>query len=138
MSQNAVRRPQTHGHYTLKRAVKELGSRAVDRRTSVGKALEHWRAELVADLGGTDAVSTQQKALIDLCVRTKLLLESLDAWCLKQPSLVNSKRRSVYPALMQRTQLSDALARYLGALGLQRRAKPVGTLASLLNGKEPA
>lgn len=28
------------------------GSRAIDRRSRVGKALEQWRADLVADLGG--------------------------------------------------------------------------------------
>ncbi len=132
MSQNAVRRPQTHGQYTLKRAVKELGSRSIDRRTSLGKALYAWRDELITDLGGADAVSTQQMALIDLCVRTKLLLDSLDAWLLQQRSLVNSRKRSVIPALISRTQLSDSLARYLGTLGLQRRAKPTKGLHELL------
>ena len=39
----------------MKRAVKELGSRAIDGRTSVGKALLHWRSELIAELGGGDA-----------------------------------------------------------------------------------
>ena len=85
---SAVKRPRTystHGLTTLKRAVKGLGGRVIDMRTSLGKALAEWRADLVADLGGRDAVSTQQAAVIDLAVKTKLLLDSIDAWLLTQP-----------------------------------------------------
>lgn len=127
---------QTHGVHTLKRAMKDLGNRAIDKRTGVGKALDAWRQELIADLGGESEVSCQQKAIIDLAVRTKLLLDSLDAWLLTQPSLVNAKRRSCIPALIQRQSLSDALAKYLGQLGLQRKTKPVHSLAALLAGSQ--
>lgn len=124
---------QTHGHATLKRALKTLGSRSLDRRTSLSKALDQWRAELIADLGGLSEVSTQQKALVDLCVRTKLLLDSLDTWLLEQRTLVNARKKSVYPALLSRSQLSDSLARYLGQLGLARKSKPINSLSSLLS-----
>jgi hypothetical protein len=124
---------QTHGHATLNRALKTLGSRSLDRRTSLSKALDQWRAELIADLGGLSEVSTQQKALVDLCVRTKLLLDSLDTWLLEQRTLVNARKKSVYPALLSRSQLSDSLARYLGQLGLARKSKPINSLSSLLS-----
>jgi hypothetical protein len=124
---------QSHGHTALKRAIKTLGSRSIDRRTSLGKALDIWRNELIADLGGESAVSTQQKALVGLCVTTKLMLDSLDAWLLSQGSLVNVRKRSVIPALLSRTQLSDSLARYLGQLGLARKARPVQSLDQLLH-----
>ena len=39
-----------HGLTSLKRSVKVLSGRAIDQRTSVGKALAAWRAELLADL----------------------------------------------------------------------------------------
>jgi hypothetical protein len=116
----------------LKRAVRVLGHRAVDRRTTVGKALAGWRDELIADLGGDMAISTQQRALVDLVVRTKLMLDSIDAWLLKQPSLVNVRKRSLLPVVRERTQLADAIARYLAALGLERRAKPVTPLHEYL------
>jgi hypothetical protein len=32
------------------------------------------------DLGGPDAISTQQAALVDLAVRTKLLVDSVDTY----------------------------------------------------------
>ena len=115
-----------------KRAVRVLGARAIDRRTTVGKALADWRDQLTADLGGSDVISTQQRAVVDLVVRTKLMLDSVDAWVLKQPSLVNVRRRSLLPVVRERTQLADAVARYLAALGLERRAKPVTPLHEYL------
>jgi len=36
-----------------------------------------------------EAISTQQAQVVDLAVKTKLLLDSVDAWLLTQRSLVN-------------------------------------------------
>lgn len=54
-----------------------------------------WRAELVAHLGGAEAVSAQQRGVIELPARTKLYLDSIDAWIMEQPSLVVAKRRAM-------------------------------------------
>jgi hypothetical protein len=120
----------------MKRALKTLGGRAIDGRTSLGKALAQWQAELVADLGGRDAISTQEKALVELCVRTKLMLDSIDHWLLQQPRLVNLRKRALLPVVIQRTTLANALSQYLGQLGLMRRARPTATLADYLAGKD--
>ena len=112
-----------HGLTILKRAVNGLGNRLIDRRTATGKALTKWRADLVADLGGD--ISTQQSALVDLAVKSKLLLDSIDVWLLVQPSLINSRKRSLLPVVKERQALADALARYLAQLGLERRTKQV-------------
>jgi hypothetical protein len=48
--------------------------------------LHEWRDALVSDLGGVDAISTRQMALVDLAVRTKLLVDSVDAYVLAMPS----------------------------------------------------
>jgi hypothetical protein len=122
---------EKHGLNTLKTAIFKLGNRAIDGRFHVGRELKKWRRELVADLGGEDSVSTQQNALIDLAVKSKLLLDSIDAWLLTQPSLINKQKKSVYPVVLQRQQLADGLARYLKDLGLQRRHK-VKTLNEIL------
>jgi len=114
-----------HSLGLLKRAVRAFGIRMIDRRTALGKTLTRWRAELIADLGGTDAISTQQAALVELAVTSKLLLDSVDAWLLTQPSLVNRRTRALLPVVRERTQLADSLARYLIALGLDRRARAV-------------
>jgi hypothetical protein len=116
----------------LKQAIRELGSRAIDHRTAVGKALTRWRTDLVNDLGGPEALSVQEAALVELAVKTKLMLDSVDAWLLKQPSLVNARKRALLPVVRERIQLADALARYLYALGLQRRAAPVKSLEAYI------
>ena len=121
-------RPPKHGLIALKRAVRTLGGRVIDRRTTLGKALAQWRGDLIADLGGRDAVTTQQAAVIDLAVKTKLLLDSIDAWLLTQPSLINKNARAVWPVVRERQTLADALARYMTILGLERRVKTVTDL----------
>lgn len=132
MRQAPTRVYSKHGLGTLKHAVKTLGARPIDMRTSLGKTLTQWRTDLIADLGGSDAISTQQAAVIDLAVKTKLLLDSIDVWLLQQPSLVNKRTRALLPVVRERQQLADALARYMSTLGLERRAKPVPALATYI------
>ena len=115
-------RPETHGLTTLKSAVRRLGVRTVDRRTTLGKQLVAWRAAIIEDLGGNP--STAQRAVVDLAMRTKLMLDSIDAWLLSQPSLVDKRKRALLPVVKERQQLADSLARHLGQLGLERRAAP--------------
>lgn len=118
------------GYYALKTTLRALGPRVIDRRTHIGKQLAAWRSDLIRDLGGDP--STAQLAVIDLALKTKLMLDSIDAWLLVQPSLVNQRKRSLLPVVRERQALADALARYLTQLGLERRAKPVPDLSSYL------
>jgi hypothetical protein len=85
----------------LKRAVK---------RTATGKALAKWRADLIRDLGGD--VSTQEFAIIDLAVKSKLTLDSIDVWLLTQESLINKRKKGLLPVVKERQALADGLARY--------------------------
>jgi len=121
-----------HGLNALKARVKVRGFGAIDVRTVAGRALVEWRRELVEDLGGADAVSAQQRAVVDLAVRTRLYVDSLDAWLMEQPSLVLARKRAVLPVLRERQILADSLARLLGQLALERRAKTVPALRGYL------
>jgi hypothetical protein len=121
------------GFYTLKATLRQLGPRVIDRRTTLGKQLAAWRADLIRDLGGNP--STAQQQLVELAVRTKLLLDSLDAWLLAQRSLVNSKTKSVLPVVKERTALANHLQGVLRDLGLERRAMPAPDLQSYLAAK---
>jgi hypothetical protein len=94
--------------------------------------LAAWQADLVADLGGAESVSTAQRQVIDLATWTKVIVDSIDAWILERGSLVNGRRRAVYPVILQRQQLADALARYLTALGLERRQAEPKSLQAYL------
>jgi hypothetical protein len=53
------------------------------------------------------------------------MLDAVDDWLLRQPSLLVVKKRSLIPALAQRQQLADSFSRHMQALGLERQAKPV-------------
>jgi len=101
-------------------------------RTAAAQALLAWRRELIADLGGEEAVSAQQRMLIELAARTRLYVDSIDAWIMEQSSLVNARKRSVHPVVLQRQQLADALARYMTQLGLERKAREAKDLKSYL------
>lgn len=115
---------QKHGLESLKRAWKELGMRAVDKRTRAGKAMKKYRLDLIRDLGGEDAISAQQWRLIDLVIRNTMILESIDAWLLTRDTLINKRQKALLPVVMQRQVLADGLARYLTALGLEKKVKP--------------
>lgn len=127
---------QRSGFYTLKATLRALGPRVIDKRTALGKQLAEWRDALVRDLGGADALSTQRHALVDVVIRQKLLLESIDAWLLVQPSLVNARKRALLPVVRERQALADGLVRTMVQLGLERRTKPLPSLAEYLAAKE--
>jgi len=125
------RRPyQKSGLYTLKRAVQTLGKRALpSRSTALGRAFHEWRVSLIADLGGPDAVSTQQFALVELAVRTKLLVDSVDAYLLGMESIVDRRHRRLWPVARERQALVGQLQSILRDLGLGRRTKEVDIAA---------
>ena len=128
-------RPRSYlksGVYTLKKAVQTLGSRALPpKSTALGRALHEWREALLADLGGVEAVSTQRLALVDLAVRTRLLVDSVDAFVLAMPSPVNRQRRCLHPVVRERQALVGQLQSILRDLGLERKAKKVDLAAML-------
>lgn len=106
----------------------------IDGRLRASKAMVQWRSELERDLGGD--LSAQQRTLIELCCRNRLLLDSLDVYLMSLPSLVNKRKRTALPALNTRMQLSESLARLLERLGLERRLPEPPTLAQYLESKE--
>lgn len=55
-----------------------------------------------------------------MAARSKLYLDSLDAYLVAQTSLVNGRRRTVIHVLRERQTIADSLARVLQALGLER------------------
>jgi hypothetical protein len=120
-----------HGLTALKVAVKVRGLNAIDGRTAAAQGLFAWRRELLAALGGESHVSPQKVAIVDLAVRTKLYVDHLDAFLMGRESLVDKKKRAIIPALRERQQLCDSLARLLSQLGLERVPAPVESLETI-------
>jgi hypothetical protein len=132
--QSRPQRPRPYhqsGTYTLKRAVQTLGSRALPtKRTALGRELQAWRVSLIADLGGDP--STVQVALIDMAVRSKLIVDSVDAYLLELPALVDKRHRRLWPVVRERQALVGQLQTILRDLGLERKAKDAEAVETIL------
>lgn len=123
-----------HGLTAPMARVKLSGLAAVDRRTAAARAMLEFRRELAEDLGGEGSLSTQQRTLVELAARARLMLDHVDAWILAQRSVVNARARSVLPIVRERQVLAEHLARLLGQLGISRVPKPGRSLAEVLRG----
>ncbi|MEE8493146.1 MAG: hypothetical protein V3S25_03800, partial [Nitrospirales bacterium] len=129
---------QRHGLNVLKGALKNCSGQEgwLEDLGDVGEALKAWRMALVEDLGGEDHISAMERSIVELATKTQLLLSSIDKFLLEQPSLVNKRRRQLFPVVLQRQQLADALARYISQLGLKRRPKPALTIRDYMAARQ--
>ena len=86
----------SHGLSAMKRAMGQLcdSGNWPDTLGPLGAAVRDWQQALISDLGGPEAISTQQKVLVDLSSKTMLLLASVDDWLLRQ-SPINKRKRSL-------------------------------------------
>lgn len=125
----------THGLGVLKRAVKELGARALDGRTTLAKELQAEQEELTQALGGESEVSPQERAIIQMIAQKRIRRRIAAQWALLNPDkLFDRRKRSFAPLALQLEQLEESEARLLEKLGLKRRAKQLPSLAEYLNG----
>jgi hypothetical protein len=125
------------GFWAARRALQTFGEHAIDGRSAIAKALQKLRVQLINDMGGEAAISTQQRVVISLALKTHLLLESLDNFIFGEMQCpVNKKRRTLYPVVRERQQLADSLARYMQILGMERRAALLPSLQEYLASKE--
>jgi hypothetical protein len=121
----------------------------MDGRTSEAHEVAEWIGEYAADLVGIPdlhpadgedidegertrqllaALSTGQRTLLETAAHTVLQLRRVDAFIAAMPSIVHTKRRQLYPVIVQRTSLVNTLKALLTELGLERRAKQVPDL----------
>jgi hypothetical protein len=122
----------THGLFAARRALNDFGLRAIDGRSALGVAIREFRASVINDLGGETGLSVQQLALLDMTVRTKLMLDSIDVFILSQPSIVDKRRRSLLPIVRERASLANSFVEHMRVLGLEKRKPPVPTLAEII------
>jgi hypothetical protein len=118
-----------HGLYAMRRTLSTLTTTRLDGRSAVAIAAKRFREDLIADLGSDP--SRAQLTIVEAAARSWLLLTSVDDWLQRQPSIVNAKKRTLLPVVMQRQALADSLLRHLTALGLERKAKPVPDIRQL-------
>jgi hypothetical protein len=122
-----------HGLPALKRRVAIRGLDAFDLRSAAARRMIDWRDEFVSALGGQENVTPQEYALLEMLIKTRLLLEHVDGYVLGLDSLVNRKKHALKPIVRERLTLVDTCSRLLSQLGLQRREKPVPDLDTYLS-----
>jgi len=136
-SQRPGGRPyQKHGLVAAKRAL-ERGLE-LDGRTRLGRAMQAARVELVEDLGGLDGISARQRGLVDAAVQLKVLADSAASWVFQQPSIVNGRRKALYPIVGELASLLTRYAAVLKDLGLERRVRDADPLEAVRRAVERA
>jgi len=125
------RRTHRHGVHALRRQMQRRGIDALDGRSRESRALKLWRENVTVDLGND--LSAQQRTLVDLAAVDVALIAAADSWIQANAGQVISKRRKSFaPLIAERTRLASHLQGVLMALGLERKAPPIATLAEIL------
>ena len=109
----------------------------------VEQAARDWRAEVLADLGGPEAVPAAKRALLDAATGTKIILDSIDRYVFELAAaggLVSRRTRTAFRVVSDRGRVADSLVRQLAAVGLDRVEKPALDLGRYLSQRyaEPA
>ena len=130
---------QKHSHYALSRALKTIGNQDgwVDNLGELGEALKAWKVAIIDDLGGESEISAMELSVVELACKTHLLLASIDRFLLEQKSLINKSKRQLFPIVLQRQALADALSAYMKQLGMKKKSKPVLSLNDYLASGKP-
>lgn len=105
-------------------------------KAEAAETLAEHRAEIVADLGGEEALSRIQRDVLDRYLTATCLLAWMESELVaKGPLTAKGTRRALHTAYA--TQL-DKVVKLSGMLGLQRRAKPLDPLVAVRDAVEEA
>src|SRR6266446_2405379 len=92
------------------RKIQLLGSRIVDPLSPGAIAVREWRDDVIAALGGEDAITPQKRALLDAASVTYLAIKRLDDLVLVSAgALVNANTFELAPFVLQREALVAGL-----------------------------
>ena len=117
-------------HAAIKKRSRSLGSLGIDKRTAVYHALAKWRDEMITDLGGQEALSSQQLMILDEAMRMKIIADRADAEIASLETIIEGGH--LIGAVKDRQALTKALTRSMVLLGLKKWKKPPPTLAEVL------
>jgi hypothetical protein len=102
----------THGLYALQRAldgVQDFDKWLADQGEA-GKPLRQLRAQMIEEQGGELVITAHERLLIDATLKTHLYLFLIDDYVLiEQASPVNRRNRKLFPVVLQRGPIYEAL-----------------------------
>ena len=104
----------------------------MDMRTKEARLLRDTRAELTAHVGGTNAASATQRALIEQCAQLRLRLATMDRAFAEAGGKMTAHDSRTYLAW------ANSYSRLLRQLGLRGAPAPVPSLAEYLASKAAA
>lgn len=132
-AQKRPRKYRLSGFHAAKGAMSKGGISTIDGRSVLARQVRDWRAAVASDLGGLDVLSQQQRTLLDLAAQDVVLLSVADGWLRENaPLVVNKRRRSLAPIVLERLRVAAHLSDTLKLLGLERVKRPVPTLRERL------
>lgn len=115
------------GFHGMQAALTKRGISALDGRSASARHVARWKADVTADLGGD--LSTAKRTLLEVAAMDVALLAVADSWLREHAAgVINRKRKTFVPLVTERLRVAAHLADVLKLLGLERRAKVVGTL----------
>jgi hypothetical protein len=140
---NPVKRPyQRSGQHIIAKAAPFLVDRITnatvvdDALTPLERAARDWRAQVLDDLGGADAVPAAKRAVLDAALGSKIILDSLDRFIFELTGsgrgLVNRRSRHAFRIVTDRMRVADGFVRQIQTLGLERTTKPPLDLTAYL------
>jgi hypothetical protein len=115
----------THGHYARKVQLRDITLLDISRQTSLGRQVCAKADAIFNDRGGRANCSELERDLVNRYLVTELLVQSIDCWLLEQPSLINKRRRSLYPIVVERNKLVETSLKLASAIGLDRQQKKI-------------
>ena len=96
------------------------GLDVVDKRSKPARIFTQTRADIIAQLGGNDAITPTQRGLVDITCRGLLYLAHLDAVLLERKTILNRKGTRLVPLVHDRRILADSVTKQLAMLGFTR------------------
>jgi hypothetical protein len=112
-----------HALHSLRRAMVELGDRAVRGDSAAGKMLAAWMKEMLADLDGP-SLSAMELEVLRIARMRKLIVDSIGGYIverMKGPGLVIDE--TLAPIVKEWSHLADGYTRNLELLGLKSRRR---------------
>lgn len=141
----------THGLVAFRNGVHRRtrkGRSLIDRRSTAGRNAFAMREELIADMGGTDQLSTAKLALIEMTARDVYFLDEIDRRIFRAIYKLAAKEKALEslgklknPKMIAamygyRQTAANNLARNLLALGLEKLPPKQKTLEEILSEPE--
>ncbi len=118
---------ETHGHYRRKLKLSSVSFDDLNFSSAGGEQLASRRLELIEHLGGK--VSAVERRVIERICFSEYLTDHLDLHLAELgPKIINRRKRTLIPIVLQRDALVNTLTKLYDAIGYTPREKPAPTL----------